>query len=129
MIAITTVTGCRRTIPTPNYQTMIVGKWTMKTALGHFVTSSGTRDETTNFKATDYFDFKADGTITIFENGITYNGKWRLDSSNKVIFSETRYLDTVTGFEIRILNATTLQLFKTETAGSDISQFTLNFSR
>jgi hypothetical protein len=125
----TATIGCRRSIVTPNNQTLILGKWTMNTAQGHYVTAGVTRDETTTFKPADYFEFRADGTVTIVENGITYNGKWKIDGSSKIIFSETNYIDTVTGFTIKTLTASNLQLFKVETAGSDVSQFTLNFSR
>lgn len=120
--------GCSRNIPTPTIESRITGKWTMKTAVGNYVTLGVPRNATTNFTASDYFDFKADGTLSISETGKTYQGKWKV-VNNRLMISETNYIDYNNGFEIKSLTTSTFQLYYTETNQTGSLEQWLNLAR
>ncbi|MDQ7948484.1 MAG: hypothetical protein REI78_16080 [Pedobacter sp.] len=128
IVAIVIGAGCSNPIPVPTIESRIVGKWTMKTAVGHYVTQGVPLNQTTNFTATDYFDFRADGTLSIAETGKSYQGKWKV-VGNKIIFSETNYIDYPNGFDIKILTANDFQIYYTETKQISSLEQWLNFAR
>jgi hypothetical protein len=123
------LTSCRNIVPTPTIESRIVGKWTMKTAIGTYSQQGSTPYTlSTSFTAADFFDFKADGTVSIAESGKTYNGKWKV-SANKVYFTETNYIDFANGLEIKTLTPTDFQLYYTEIKQVATSEQTLNLAK
>jgi hypothetical protein len=118
------VAGCHRSVttpapaPTPSLQSQIIGKWTIVTAISTSTYDGSTYLDTIPYTSADYLDFKADSTLSIMAKGVAYNGTWRIDSS-KLFIAGTNYVDRSTGYELPILDPHNLQLYYTETGGSD----------
>ncbi|HEY4337455.1 MAG TPA: hypothetical protein VGM89_16200 [Puia sp.] len=114
------IVACRRTVtpPTPpappTLQSKIVGKWTMVAAIANSTNYGVNYTDTTAYTSADYFEFKADSTLSIMAKGVAYNGNWRIDSS-KLFITGTNYIDYVRGFQLPILDQHNLQLYYTET--------------
>jgi hypothetical protein len=129
IISSVTLTGCSNPVPTPTIESRIVGKWIMKSAIGTYSQNGGAPYTlSTTFTASDFFNFKADGTISISETGKTYNGKWKVDA-NRVYISETNYLDYAAGLDIKVLTANDFQLYYNEIKPIATSEQTLNLAR
>ena len=130
VVAVVALSGCRSNNTPATLQTKIVGKWTIKTST---TSTSGTVSGNTSgtYTASDYYDFKADGTINIMDTGVAHNGTWTINSNNKLIISGTgNYLDPfATGFDIPVLTANTLQLTYASTLNGVVTTFTLNLAK
>jgi hypothetical protein len=115
VIATATLTSCtRQTQQQMQTQSqLIVGKWTLKTALGNYTTQGDNHKDTTQFTTADYFEFKADGTLAIMETGKAYNGNWKI-TNNTLFITNTQYLDYTNGLDISSLTATDLKLHYVE---------------
>jgi hypothetical protein len=125
--AVLTLNSCtRQQTLTPTQQ--LVGKWTMKTAIGYYITQGVPSRDTARFTPADYFQFNADGTVAIMDTGQPHNGNWKI-VNNKLFFTNTNYIDYAGGFDMPILNTSTLQLHYTETTTITFLDQTLNFSR
>lgn len=120
------VTACKKAPQTTEEK--LTGKWTMMTAIGNYTIQGTSHKDTTTFTANDYFDFKADGSVTIVESNKTYNGNWNI-TNNKLYFSNTNYIDYTSGFDISVLTRTDLQLFYTEYNYPSILEQKLNLSK
>jgi len=118
--SIATLTSCQKQDP-PTIAEQLVGKWTMKTAIGSYVLNGDKTNGTTNFTADDYFEFKADGTVTIVETNQTYKGNWKI-TNDKLVFTNTNYMDyAIAGYTIKILTANDLQLYYAEQTNPNAS--------
>ena len=109
--------SCTRSVtqPTPSPSSLIIGKWTMKAAIGNYTDQGVNNKDTTLFTTDDYFDFKADSTIFINATGSQYNGNWKI-VGGKLFITGTNYLDAyVKGFDLPILTSTNLQMYYTDT--------------
>jgi hypothetical protein len=73
-------------------------------------------------------DFKSDGSITIVETGKTYNGKWAI-TNDKLILSNTGYMDFPNGFELPVLTTTDLQLYYKITDAVGVTILKLNLKK
>jgi hypothetical protein len=114
--------GCTKNNSLPGQSQLIVGKWTMKSAIGKYTFQGNTIKDTTRFTSADYFDFKADGTVSTMETGEAHTGNWKI-VNNKLLFTNTNYVDYATGFDITKLTSTDLQLHYAETInGADLDQ-------
>jgi hypothetical protein len=125
-------TSCQTTPPvTPTPQTLaqkIVGKWTLKEAIGNYTIDGVSNKDTTRFTTADYFEFKADGTLAIIETGKPYNGNWKI-TNNKLFITNTSYMDYAAGFNLPILTANDLQLYYTESNSFSTLEQKLNLTK
>lgn len=126
-LIVVTYSSCRRS-NTPGPSAQITGKWTMQSAIGHYIVLSNERRDTTKFTASDYMQFKADGTLTISESNVVYNGNWQI-TNNKLLITGTGYMDFSGGFDILTLTSNQLQIFYKTTDSNSILEQTLNLSR
>jgi hypothetical protein len=117
--------GCTATTVAPASTQQIIGKWTMKNAIGHYIVNGDDRRDTTNFTSADYFDFKADGTLSISETGKSYNGNWAI-SNSKLYITNTGYIDYTGGFDMPVATSGDLQLYYTEIKPSGTLEQWLN---
>ncbi len=125
-----TLTSCEREeLDPPPVEDLLVGKWTFEAAIGNYTNYGVNRKDTTWFTNDDYFDFKADGTISIMASGVSYNGTWKI-TGERLFFTNTHYVDYTTGFELSILTQSDLQLHHTQDAPPDhYFEGKLNFKR
>ncbi len=124
-----TLTSCQREELEPPIENKLVGKWTFETAIANHTTYGVNQKDTNWFSADDYFDFKADGTISIMALGVSYDGTWKI-TGEKLFFSNTGYVDYTSGFELPILTQSDLQLYHTQNAPPDhYFEGKLNFKR
>jgi hypothetical protein len=121
-----TLTGCTKQSLQPSQQ--VVGKWIMKTAIGNYTVQGTNRADTTNFTSSDYFDFKADGTLAIMESQQPHNGNWQI-VNNKLYISNTDYIDYPQGFDLTSLTTTSLQLHYVEANSVSLLEQTLNLGK
>jgi hypothetical protein len=77
-------------------------------------------NDTIHFTSADYFDFKADSTLSIMATGVAYNGRWEIDSS-RLYITGTNYMDFAGGFDMPVLDQHNLQIHDTITATSNTS--------
>ena len=128
-VAMTSVlTACTRLSQQPSQSQQILGKWTMQTAIGNYTTLGTNHKDTTAFTPADYFDFKADGTVSIMESAHAYNGNWKI-TNNKLLFTNTNYVDFDGGFDITTLTSTRLKIHYFQTDSTSTLDQTLNFSK
>ena len=122
--------ACRRSVttPTPSVQSQLVGKWTMAAAIVSTTSYGVTYKDTTYFTPADYFDFKADSTLSIMETGVAYNGRWEIDH-NRLYITGTNYMDFAGGFDLPVLDLHNLQIHDTVSAPSTLSDQNLILSR
>ncbi|QQL49354.1 hypothetical protein [Mucilaginibacter ginkgonis] len=109
-------------------QQQIIGKWSIKNAIGSYTVLGSNRKDTTKYTASDYFNFKADGSLTIVETNTTYKGNWKINN-NKLYITNTGYIDYASGFDLPVLTATDLQLYYTETNPTNTLEQKLNLYR
>lgn len=122
------VTSCKKSSHAPSTESQLIGKWTMKAAIGNYTVNGNNHKDTTWFTSSDYFDFKADSTISIMETNTAYNGKWKIVGS-KLFITGTNYMDYPKGFDLPVLTHNDLQLYYTETDASSSLEQKLNLSR
>jgi hypothetical protein len=113
---------------TLSLSSQIVGKWTIKEAIGNYTNYGVNSKDTTRFTTADYFEFRADSTLTIVVTGSTYNGKWKI-TNDRLYITETNYFDYRSGHELPILTNTELQLYNTETIPDHYLEQKLNLYR
>ncbi|MEI9913209.1 MAG: lipocalin family protein [Bacteroidota bacterium] len=127
--AFLTLTSCEREELEPTTENKLVGKWTFEAAIANSTTYGVNRSDTNWFSADDYFDFKADGTVSIMALGVSYDGTWKI-TGEKLFFTNTGYVDYTSGFELPILTQSDLQLYHTQDAPPDhYFEGKLNFKR
>ncbi|MBC7400649.1 MAG: hypothetical protein H7289_11955 [Mucilaginibacter sp.] len=125
-----TLTGCRNLPPiTPTLTTeqKLVGKWTVKNAIGDYTTQGNNHKDTTYFTAADYYDFRADGTITMFMEGVAYTGNWKV-TNGKLKFTNTNYMEYAS-FDLPILTTTNLQIYLKEVTNITSLEQKLNLTK
>lgn len=121
-----TLTGCTDpAVITPTIASKLVGKWTMQNATSVTIMNGVTTPQTTNFTASDYFEFKTGGTVTIVESGATHTGTWKV-TNDRVFFTGTNYMDNTTGWAVPTLTSNKLQFYNKEVTSSSTTEFTLN---
>ena len=124
--------GCTRNnmvTPTQTPSQIILGKWTMQSAIGHYIDQGGETRDTTLFTSADYFKFNADSTLNIMASNVAYNGKWYIQN-NKLFITGTAYMDWYpSGFMLPTLTAHKLQLYDTTTTNISVLQQTLTLTR
>jgi hypothetical protein len=128
IIGICTLMSCRNQQVVPTVTQRIIGKWTMKTAIGNYTEQGNNRKDTTRFTAADYFNFKADGTLEILESNVPHNGNWVV-TNNKLYITNTHYIDYTNGFDLPILTSTNMQLYYTESTNITSLEQKLNFAK
>ncbi|GAA4092405.1 lipocalin family protein [Mucilaginibacter panaciglaebae] len=121
-------TSCTKLSEQPSQSQQILGKWTMQTAIDNYTTLGTNQKDTTAFTSADYFDFKADGTVSIMESTKAYNGKWKI-TNNKLVFTNTNYVDFDGGFNITTLTSTRLKIHYFQTDSTSTLDQILNFSK
>lgn len=127
-LALTTMlTSCSKS-NTLSAEEQLEGKWTMKTAIGHYTVMGSSWNDTTTFTTNDYMRFNADGTLFILESGDTTTGKWKVANS-KLMITETNYMDYPNGFDISTLNSSKLQLHYAETNANNSMDQILNLEK
>jgi hypothetical protein len=119
--------GCQKNHSSPpaSMSSQIVGKWIMKEAISSYTYQGVFYTDTTAFTPADYFDFRADSTLTIVAEDSTYNGKWQITNS-RLFITGTDYVDFAGGFGLPILTSTDLQLYTNQTTPL-VSEQKLNF--
>ena len=123
------LTSCTKETAPLNLQQQLVGKWTIQNVIGNYTVNGSNRKDTTYFTAADYIQFNADGTVSINEGANTPTGKWAINAANKLIISETSYIDCAKGFDISQVTGSRLQLFYTEANSTSNLEQTLNLSK
>lgn len=103
------VTGCQKEKIDPSLEDQIIGKWTMHAAIADHTDYGINYQDTTWFSNDDYFDFKADGTVSIMARGVSYQGDWKM-KADSVSFNNTGYVDFPGGFRVLSLTASDLKL-------------------
>jgi hypothetical protein len=128
------VTGCNRSnvVPTVPLSVQILGKWTMQNAITSTLIYGTTTGDTTGFTTDDYFDFKADSTVSILQGNVSHDGKWKI-SGTTLTFTGTGYVDQIPGYDVSSLTSHALSLYYTETDtmqnGNAVLKAWLNFNR
>ncbi len=114
------VVSCQRSVttPAPSLQSKLIGKWTMVSGIVTTTSYGVTYKDTVNFTSADYYDFKADSTLSIMATGVAYNGRWQIDSS-RLYITGTNYMDFAGGFDLPVLDQHNLQIHDTYTATSN----------
>lgn len=100
----------------------------MATAIVSSTVNGVSYSDTSGFTSADYFDFKADSTLSIMATGVAYNGRWEIDSS-RLYISGTNYMDFAGGFDLPVLDAHHLQIHDTYNTPSSTSDQYLNLTR
>ena len=103
LLAMLAGTSCKKDKPLTLEQ-KILGKWTWKST-EHFHIPAGANDYTTNYLAGDYWEFKADGQLTVFVSNLGYLNNWYKVNDNSF------YIDVVGSnnpFEINVATANQL---------------------
>jgi hypothetical protein len=101
--------SCRREDVQPPLQNRIIGKWTMDAAIADHTDYGVIQNDTTRFTTNDYFDFKADGTVSIMASSVSYDGNWII-TGNTLVFTNTGYVDFPGGFSVLTLSSSELKL-------------------
>ena len=123
------LTSCKKDQAQPSLENQIVGKWTMDAAIADETDYGVSQEDTTRFTANDYFDFKADGTLSIMATGIPYQGNWKV-TGDTLVFTNTNYVDFAGGFVVLNVNQSVLQLDHSENTPPDhYLDAKLNFKR
>jgi hypothetical protein len=124
--------GCQRSVtaptPAPSLQSKLIGKWTMVSGIVNTTASGISYPDTTYFTSADYYDFKADSTLSIMATGVAYNGRWEIDSA-RLYITGTNYMDFAGGFDLPVLDQHNLQIHDTVIAPNIISDQNLILSR
>jgi hypothetical protein len=134
LLFLAAVVGCQRSVttptapPPPSLQSQITGKWTMVAAIGDYVNYGVDTKDTTYFTSADYFDFKADSTLSIMATGVAYNGRWEIDSA-RLYITGTNYMDFAGGFDLPVLDQHNLQIHDTDTTSFSTLDQKLNLVR
>ena len=120
LLCLLAIVSCQRsvTVPAPSLQSKIIGKWTIKTAIVNTTSYGVSYPDTTYYTSADYFDFKADSTLSIMAAGVAYNGRWQIDST-RLYITGTNYMDFAGGFDLPVLDQHNLQIHDTYTATSN----------
>jgi len=127
--AFLTLTSCHREQIEPPLENQILGKWTMDAAIADHTDYGVNQKDTTMFTTDDYFDFKADGTVTIVASGVSYEGNWKITGDN-LVFTNTGYVDFTGGFSVLTLTGSDLKLNHSQNAPPDhYLEAKLNFKR
>jgi hypothetical protein len=112
----------------PPKQETIVGKWVIQSALGDYTVQGTNWKDTTYFSDADYIQFNADSTVDILETSNAYSGKWVI-TNDKLVITQTSYIDYPNGFDIKQLTKTNLQLYYVTADGNGSTKQTLNLKK
>lgn len=123
------LTSCTKETAPLSLQQQIAGKWTIQNAIGNYTVYGNNRTDTTYFTPADYIQFNADGSLSIHEGTNTPTGKWEINGANKLMITETNYMDYPNGFDISVLSGSSLQLYYTEVNSFSTLEQKLNLSR
>lgn len=121
--------SCTKETAPLSFQQQIAGKWTIQNAIGNYTVNGSNRKDTTYFTPADYIQFNTDGTLSIHEGTNTPTGKWEINGANKLMITETNYMDYPNGFDISVLSGSNLQLYYTEANSFSTLEQKLNLSR
>ncbi len=128
-VAFLTLTSCNKDEVEPAPENLIVGKWTMHAAIADHIDYGVSYQDTTLFTTDDYFDFKADGTVSILATGVSYAGNWNI-TNDILTFTNTGYVDFTGGFSVLTLTQSDLKLNHTQNNPPDpYLDAKLNFKR
>ena len=131
LLCLLAVVACQRSVttPTPSLQSKLIGKWTMKAGIVNTTSYGVSYADTVSYTSADYYDFKADSTLSIMAAGVAYNGRWEIDSA-RLYITGTNYFDFAGGFDLPVLDQHNLQIHDTVTPTSNTnSEQTLILSR
>lgn len=112
------LTSCKKDQAQPSMENQIVGKWTIDAAIADLTDYGVSQEDTTVFTANDYFDFKADGTLSIMATGVAYQGNWKI-TGDTLVFTNTNYIDFPGGFVVLSLDQSDLKLSHTQNTPPD----------
>jgi lipocalin-like protein len=131
IISTTALTSCNKNSSTEiaaSTEDKLEGKWIIVEAIGSYTMDGTNHKDTTAYTADDSFTFNSDNTLVITESGSTHTGKWKV-TNNKLIISETNYVDYPNGFDIAVLTTANLTLSYSETDASSSLEQKLNLKR
>jgi hypothetical protein len=100
----------------------------MVAAIGDYTNEGINSKDTSFFTPADYFDFKADSTLSIMATGVAYNGRWQINN-NRLYITGTHYIDFTSGFDLPVLDQHNLQIHDTDTTSSSTLDQKLNLTR
>lgn len=120
-------TGCNKNVEVPLEQ-QITGKWTIESAIGNYTMMGVSTQDTTWYTSEDFVEFKQDGSLNIEESNTPYNGKWKIEG-DKLIISETSYMDFPGGFVISKNTGAQLQLHYSFTSDVSSAEQYLNLKK
>jgi hypothetical protein len=130
LLCLLAAAACKKSAdtPAPNLRSKLIGKWTVVNAIGDYTLYGVNYKDTTYFGSEDYFDFKADSTLSIMSSGVSYNGKWQIDNA-RLYITETNFMDFAGGFDLPVLDEHNLQIHNTDTTTLTIADQKMNFIR
>ncbi len=130
LLCFLSVAACQRSVnaPAPSLRSQLIGKWTMVSAIVNDTDYGVSYTDTTYFTSADYFDFKADSTLSIMATGVAYNGRWEIDSA-RLYITGTNYLDFPHGFDLPVLDQHNLQIHDTALTTNTITDRKVVLSR
>jgi hypothetical protein len=100
----------------------------IQSALGDYTVQGTNWKDTTYFSDADYIQFNADSTVDILETSNAYSGKWVI-TNDKLVITQTSYIDYPNGFDIKQLTKTNLQLYYVTADGNGSTKQTLNLKK
>lgn len=130
-LAVTTLVtfaSCKKNSTPPSLADQITGKWYMQAAIGNYTNYGDNHKDTTTFTGVDYFDFKADSTVSIWAENTAYAGKWSI-VNNRLFITGSNYLDNSDGWDVSKLTKTDLQLYYKKVIPDIETELWLNLTR
>jgi hypothetical protein len=94
----------------------LVGKWTMDAAIGAYGYEGEINRDTTYFTEGEFIQFNTDGTLHAEQGEEVIDGHWEI-TNNKLVITDTEYMDYPGGFTISELSASKLELYYAQTQG------------
>ena len=130
LVCLLAVVACKKSAdsPAPNLQSRIIGKWTMVAAMGDYTLYGVNYKDTTYFTPADYYDFKADSTLSIMSAGVAYNGKWQIDNA-RLYITGTDFMDSPGGYDLPVLDEHNLHIHNADTTTYTITNLKVELIR
>lgn len=110
--------------PQKTTQEKLLGKWNWISEVANHYYSGMPHITTYNFPAGDYMEFKSNGTVTQSNSGNTLTFGYGVIDDTKIWLVMTGDI-----YELKVLTATDLQLYKKDVNGPDYDESTLTFKR
>lgn len=124
--AILPLVSCKKesTTQPKTSQEKLLGKWNWISEVTNNYHSGSSHITTYNFPAGDYVEFKNDGTVTQSNSGSAITYGYGMVDETKIWLVVASNI-----YELKVLTASDLQLYKKDVNGPDYDEATLNLKR